>query len=46
MTTTNEELLGKFVHTGMIMRHIDGEGPKCRKHRHALPAPCFTATLS
>ena len=25
MTIDNEELMGKFVRTGMIMRHIDGE---------------------
>ncbi len=27
MAIENEELLQKFVRTGMIMRHIDGEGP-------------------
>lgn len=36
MTINNEELLQKFVRTGMIMRHIDGEGPhghgKCHGH--------------
>ena len=33
MAIDNEELMQKFVRTGMIMRHIDGEGPKCR-HGH------------
>lgn len=36
MAINNEELLQKFVRTGMIMRHIDGEGPhgpgKCHGH--------------
>lgn len=32
MAINNEELMGKFVRTGMIMRHIDGEdGPKGRR---------------
>ena len=34
MAIDNEELLGKLVRTGMIMRHIDGEGPRCCKHGH------------
>ena len=34
MTTNNEELLQKLVRTGMIMRHIDGEGPCPHKHGH------------
>ena len=34
MTIDNEELMQKFVRTGMIMRHIDGEGPCCHKHGH------------
>ena len=34
MAIDNEELMSKFVRAGMIMRHIDGEGPKCCKHRH------------
>ena len=37
--TTNEELMGKFVRTGMIMRHIDGDGPGCRKHGHGHHGP-------
>ena len=36
MAIDNEELLQKFVRTGMIMRHIDDEGPhghgKCHGH--------------
>ena len=31
MTIDNEELMQKLVRTGMIMRHIDGEAPKCRR---------------
>ena len=34
MAIENEELMQKFVRTGMIMRHIDGEGPCCHKHGH------------
>ena len=34
MAINNEELMGKFVRTGMIMRHIDGEEAKGRKHGH------------
>ncbi len=34
MAIDNEELLGKFVRAGMIMRHIDGEGPRCCRHGH------------
>ncbi len=34
MTIENEELMQKFVRTGMIMRHIDGEGPCPHKHGH------------
>jgi len=34
MAINNEELLQKFVRTGMIMRHIDGEGKCCHKHGH------------
>lgn len=34
MATDNEELMQKFVRTGMIMRHIDGEGPCPHKHGH------------
>lgn len=33
MAATNEELMGKFIRTGMIMRHIDGEGPRFGPHR-------------
>ena len=32
MAINNEELMGKFVRTGMIMRHIDGEGPMGHGH--------------
>ena len=32
MAINNEELMGKFVRTGMIMRHIDGEERGGRKH--------------
>ena len=32
MAINNEELMQKFVRTGMIMRHIDGEGPCPHKH--------------
>ena len=32
MAVNNEELLQKLVRTGMIMRHIEGEGPHCHKH--------------
>ena len=32
MAIENEELMGKLVRTGMIMRHIDGAGPRCHKH--------------
>lgn len=31
MAINNEELLDKLVRTGMILRHIDGEGPCGRK---------------
>ena len=34
MAINNEELMGKFVRTGMIMRHIDGEEAKGHKHGH------------
>lgn len=35
MAINNEELMSKFVRTGMIMRHIDGEGPCPHGHgRH------------
>ena len=34
MAYENEELMQKFVRTGMIMRHIDGEEGCCRKHGH------------
>ena len=34
MAIENEELMQKFVRTGMIMRHIDGEGPCPHKHGH------------
>lgn len=34
MAIENEELMQKFVRTGMIMRHIDGEDRCCRKHGH------------
>ncbi|MBQ9003915.1 MAG: MarR family transcriptional regulator [Eggerthellaceae bacterium] len=37
MTYTNEELVGKFVRTGMIMRHIDDGGRGCGKRRHGGP---------
>lgn len=37
MAIENEELMQKFIRTGMIMRHIDGEGPHCRKHGHGHP---------
>lgn len=33
MAATNEELMGKFIRTGMIMRHIDGGGPRPGAHR-------------
>ena len=39
MAINNEELMGKFVRTGMIMRHIDGEEAKGRKHGHGHGAP-------
>lgn len=32
MAINNEELMDKLVRTGMILRHIDGEGRCCRKH--------------
>ena len=32
MAINNEELMGKFVRTGIIMRHIDGEETGCHKH--------------
>ena len=34
MAINNEELMGKFVRTGMIMRHIDGEEAKGHKRGH------------
>ena len=34
MAINNEELMSKFVRTGMIMRHIDGEEAKGHKHGH------------
>lgn len=34
MTIENEELMQKFVRTGMIMRHIDGDGHCHHKHGH------------
>ena len=34
MAINNEELMGKFVRTGMIMRHIDGEEVKGHKRGH------------
>lgn len=34
MAIENEELMQKLVRTGMIMRHIDGEGPCPHKHGH------------
>ena len=34
MAIENEELLESFVRTGMIMRHIDGEGAKGHGHGH------------
>lgn len=42
MTINNEELMGKFVRTSMIMRHIDGEearGHKHHPHGHGHGAP-------
>ena len=38
MAINNEELMQKFVRTGMIMRHIDGEGPRChgKGHGHGM----------
>lgn len=32
MAINNEELMQKFIRTGMIMRHIDGDGPCPHKH--------------
>ena len=49
MGIENEELMQKLVRTGMIMRHIDGEGPhghhghgKCEgdKHEHGESCEC------
>ena len=37
MAIENEELMQKFVRTGMIMRHIDGEGHCPHKRGHGHP---------
>lgn len=43
MAIENEELMQKFVRTGMIMRHIDGEDRCGRKHGHGHHAEMLGA---